>query len=376
MVEGTKFMKKLLLLSLVAGLLGFSSTSGFAQGGGADSGAAANGGGSDIADQPCDPQYWRQISARAWLESEREIMQNQNLIFKPDSVLEYTCFDQFVGISSGQGGDIFVHTDYFGPKIINRGTNESMERALTNVVHQALTTYKGNNFSHTFLGGRVGRANGGFASDEENSNFEQPTKDHKAYACKTMSAIWKAAKCANFVDNDRVDTTDGFYPFDALKPHTVTTTNSAGSTTTSTGDPVAGYSDTIQETRRWPANLSCAGNSSAPAGGANTAARLGAGASEDQGAAGTWSDQLKLAENKGQNLYKFQEPLGTIFREVGEKLEPGACGKPAISTGVTVVLQGHKAIDGGESHMDGVCTNPGCTYKKGSLSQAGTCVAE
>ena len=38
-----------------------------------------------IAPQPCDPQFFRQMESRAWLEAEREIMQNQNLIFKPDS---------------------------------------------------------------------------------------------------------------------------------------------------------------------------------------------------------------------------------------------------------------------------------------------------
>ena len=46
----------------------------------------------EIAPQSCDSNYWRQLSSRAWLEAEREIMQNQNLIFKPDSVLQYTCF--------------------------------------------------------------------------------------------------------------------------------------------------------------------------------------------------------------------------------------------------------------------------------------------
>ena len=45
---------------------------------------------------PCDPQYMDALEARAWLEAEREISQNKNLIYKPDSVLEYTCFAGFL----------------------------------------------------------------------------------------------------------------------------------------------------------------------------------------------------------------------------------------------------------------------------------------
>src|SRR5437016_4882806 len=42
---------------------------------------------------PCDPEYMDALEARAYLEAQREVAQNQNYILKPDSVLEYTCFD-------------------------------------------------------------------------------------------------------------------------------------------------------------------------------------------------------------------------------------------------------------------------------------------
>jgi hypothetical protein len=45
----------------------------------------------------CDPAYYDTLQSRAWLEAQREITQNQNLIFKPDSVLQYTCFDKHLG---------------------------------------------------------------------------------------------------------------------------------------------------------------------------------------------------------------------------------------------------------------------------------------
>lgn len=306
--KGTKHMKKTLLFGIITLMVGLGSLHSYAQ---------------DIAEQPCDPQYWRQMSARAWLESEREIMQNQNLIFKPDSVLEYVCFDQFASIAAWPGGDIFVHTDYFGKKIITRGSAGAMEKGIYNVVSKALDPYKGNNFNHSYLGGRSVL----MSAEITNSSF-QPALNKQNYTCQTMSKIWKAAKCANFVDNSSFETTDGFYPFKAIKKF-------------KNGKDVAGYEDTIKETRVYPASLKC---------------------SDSVGAAGSWKEQNKLAENESNNLYKFQEPLGKIFKEVGEKLKPGECGKKGIETGIMVI------IDGKESHKDGVCTNPGCTYTKG-----GTC---
>lgn len=44
----------------------------------------------------CDPEFWDVLTDRAWMEAQREITQNQNLIPRPDSVLEITCFDSFL----------------------------------------------------------------------------------------------------------------------------------------------------------------------------------------------------------------------------------------------------------------------------------------
>src|SRR5690606_1147706 len=55
--------------------------------------SCASGASGQIAKQTCDTEVWKAMTQRAHLESEREIMQNQNLIFKPDSILHYTCFD-------------------------------------------------------------------------------------------------------------------------------------------------------------------------------------------------------------------------------------------------------------------------------------------
>ncbi|MGH1377552.1 MAG: hypothetical protein ACRBB3_01905 [Alphaproteobacteria bacterium] len=44
----------------------------------------------------CDPEFWDVLKDRAWMEAQRELTQNQNLIPRPDSVLEMTCFDSFL----------------------------------------------------------------------------------------------------------------------------------------------------------------------------------------------------------------------------------------------------------------------------------------
>ncbi len=44
----------------------------------------------------CDPEFWDVLKDRAWMEAQREVTQNQNLIPRPDSVLEMTCFDSFL----------------------------------------------------------------------------------------------------------------------------------------------------------------------------------------------------------------------------------------------------------------------------------------
>lgn len=285
----------------------------------------AAGGGGKIADQPCDPRYWDSLKAKAWLEAEREIIQNQNLIFKPDSVLEYVCFDKFVDHTAAKGGDIFVHTKYFGREIITRGSNESMETGLKNVVYTALKAYDDGSFKdNKFFADRYEHIKNK-SGDDKYEQKQEPTAGG-SYSCNMMQNVWKTAKCINFIDNkDKFANTDGFYPFKEIKP-------------LSGGESVKGYEDSYsgdKDVRQWPANLKCAGPTEAE-----------------------WKDENEKNKNKDNKLYKFQEPLAKDFEKVRDKIEPGKCGS-VIKTGVRIIINGQ---DTGE---DGVCTNPGCTYKGG-----------
>lgn len=294
-----------------------------------------------IAEQPCDTQFWRQMSARAWMEAEREIMQNQNLIFKPDSVLEYTCFDQFVGINAWDGGDIFVHTTYFGSPIISRGQPTGLEYAMTKVVSEALQEYKTENFNDAYLGGRAEY----LGSNVKNSDFKYFSSRISEYTCDVMANVWRTSKCKNFIDNSQFEKTDGFYPFDDIVGYD--------------GAPnVYGYSNAAEvgDPRQWPESMACGPQSTTTPTGTNVT--IG----QPFGSGGSWEDQIAAAKNINDNLYPSKTPLGLIYKDVYDLTAPGACADP-ILTGVTVIA------GDGSTYPDGVCTNPGCSY-----SRSGTCI--
>ncbi|MCB1530490.1 MAG: hypothetical protein KDJ42_05730 [Alphaproteobacteria bacterium] len=272
----------------------------------------------EIAPQPCDPNYWTTLKERAWMEAEREIMQNQNLIFKPDSVLEYTCFDKYVSHGAKWLGDIFVHTYYFGKQIIKRGEHpHAQEIALQLVVTNALKEYLKGSFQYEFFAERspLLRNPPGIT----NSFPITDATTMKSYSCKVMKEVWKAAKCINFIDGEPFKISDGLHPFITLKP------GPEG------GETVPGY-DVFGDVRKWPEYC------------------------DDPIKGQEWVDANKIAINENDMKYKFEKPLKKAYEDVRKMVEPGSC-VGTLETGVMVILSGTK-----EQVVDNVCTNPGCTY--------------
>lgn len=153
----------------------------------------------------CDPLYWDSIKAKAWTEAEREIEQNQNLIYKADSVLEYTCFDQFSRTLAGHSDQLFSGTLQWGPIV-----GPDMAAALTNLLAGTMINYINNNFAHRYLGDRSTQdyAIGSFGTNGSHYN----------YNCDQIGRIWQTAKCLDFANSstsdDKVDTSshdDFFY---------------------------------------------------------------------------------------------------------------------------------------------------------------------
>jgi hypothetical protein len=146
---------------------------------------------------PCDPEYMDALEARAWLEAQREVAQNQNLIVKPDSVLEYTCFDLFLNEIAGDAATMFSETTRWGP--IPGLDATSQDLALQGLISTGLVAYITSNFPHTYLGGRA-TADGAI----------QGTVSGGDYACDQMATVWQEAKCLNMFDEADFD---GFYDF-------------------------------------------------------------------------------------------------------------------------------------------------------------------
>lgn len=182
-VKKTPLKKSFLILPMLCLAFSlFSNTSAFAV--------------SVIADTPCDALYYESLSSRAWLEAQREITQNQNLILKPDSVFEYTCFNRLVSELAAHGTSGMMG----GPPL---------QGALSSVVGASLSSYISNNYS-------VGNLLGGHPAAAGVDHNETTISTGLAYTCDIMDRVWKAAKCINFISTPL---SDGFFTFQEYTTH-------------------------------------------------------------------------------------------------------------------------------------------------------------
>jgi hypothetical protein len=171
----------------------------------------------------CDPDYYDTLKSRAWLEAQREMTQNQNLILKPDSILEYTCFDKFLGVLAKNSDKLFAESDRWGRPgfSLTLGGDPNLSRSLNNVVVEALQSYINSNFEDTGDGGDynllAGRFDfldigvGGVPGFGEFDHTPEPVSDDGGgYICSIMNRVWARAKCMDFIFDE---STDGFYTF-------------------------------------------------------------------------------------------------------------------------------------------------------------------
>ena len=186
---------------------------------------------------PCDPEYMDALEARAWLEAQREIAQNQNLIVKPDSVLEYSCFDRFLLEIADDASNQFSETTRWGD--IPDLDSTSQDSALGRLILTGLTSYIEENFPHTFLGGRSTIDNVMTSNPQASGSY--------TYTCDRMRAAWEAAKCMNFFNRISQDPNapateahDGFYDFrwyNTNDPRQLPTGNQFAACTVPAGTP-------------------------------------------------------------------------------------------------------------------------------------------
>lgn len=119
----------------------------------------------------CDADFMNQITAKATLEAQREMMVNQTHIARPDSVLAYSCFDEKARVLA---------------TTVNSGKDNKYVKQL------ALTPIKiflDKNFSHSYGGGKLA-----FNSQHTDSLGGSVNN------CDAMQLVWDTAKCANIGD--------------------------------------------------------------------------------------------------------------------------------------------------------------------------------
>lgn len=150
----------------------------------------------------CDPQYMDALESKAWLEVQREITQNKNLIFKPDSVLEYSCFDQLLARAAlGEEESFSEDTTTFATGGAGGISAVSTDNNIRATIHSAFDTYLENNFNHRYLNARA-----------EGLAIYNPSSAYAGldYNCTEMADVWEAGRCLNFGDGDW---NDYFYDF-------------------------------------------------------------------------------------------------------------------------------------------------------------------
>ncbi len=115
------------------------------------------------ADGGCDPQYMQSLKGRSNSEAKRLSAQNRNYVYKPDSVLEYSCFFSFV-----------VHAQNNISMPISPGPWD-------NIVSTPGFEFMAHNFGHSYLNGHF-----------DPGDAEAPEGD---YLCDAMGRLWTFARC-------------------------------------------------------------------------------------------------------------------------------------------------------------------------------------
>jgi hypothetical protein len=137
----------------------------------------------------CDADFMNTVYARAFLEANREMMIGAYAIAKPDSVLEYSCFENEVSSVGSTAGPIFTESSRWagtpvpqphgGPiPLMVYMTSSSLDDSLSDLVEDSLSAFA-DNFPHRFAGGKQA----------------SPSK-----GCNRMMAVWEFSKCEDIND--------------------------------------------------------------------------------------------------------------------------------------------------------------------------------
>ncbi len=196
-----------------------------------------------------------QISSKAYMEASRETIMAEQIIHKPDSVLEYTCFDQYIAMAAHNAGSFTESTKWqtldvalwtgddnsasaeIPPNDSSGGStfqinvsfpNTQIDNALRVLLLDSLRTYVDSNFSHTFMGESITLDN----------DLNTSSIGSNGYNCSHMSSVWNVARCIDFGEDDRFRSFEHLVSFDPRSiPRECSPGNTSSDTVTAGSDP-------------------------------------------------------------------------------------------------------------------------------------------
>ncbi len=265
----------------------------------------------------CAADTWTEMVNQSVLMVRREMLMNQSLVAKPDSILAYSCFYDHTLHAGETLGILSENQDWVNRQVeVGFGTSrqitlnvELSQRSLDGAINigarNAYDRFLAGDFAHAFLGGKLAgpispRDIDDDDHDRDNLQMNQP--------CGVMNAVWEAAR-----DLNMRDIANPFPSFEELiEPNT---------------DP-----------RIYPQNMSCM----------NT---------------GITQNMIDIAD--GAQTAFSPVPARTLGAAQEDEEDEYDCGAP-FYTGVTVTRRRGAGIITTEFESpDGFCARPGCSFING-----------
>lgn len=339
----------------------------------------------------CDANFMNQIYSKAFMEASREVIMAEQLIHKPDSVLEYTCFDKRIMAAANHAGKPFSEdATAFQTRQVCLSTDDlaftagtpptcavdttlsatvgtvDLSNVLQNFLMADLQNYIDNNFGHTFMGEAI--------SIDNDMTYTIPADTGYLYECTHMGTIWNIAKCVDFGEDDRFRSFNHLVNFD---PRSIPEACSPGressdAITTAGGKLDVTVPGVVSDGQLYNPGADVAPDP-CPASG-SVVAGVNTGFS---------NDLIRLANNCDDDFATFDmvELFDEITKGIGEYVEGAGTStgdvtcSPPIPTGLPVIsiyygreaftlITGFRTIGReAELHYDHICPNPGCFYE-------------
>lgn len=350
----------------------------------------------------CDGNFMNQIFAKAYMNASREVILSEQIIHKPDSVLEYTCFDHQIGLAADYAptfsesskwdnytvpivtgdNDNGVNDTTIDPRNYSNTPDDNLESVLEDLMLDTLEEYITKNFSHTYLGGAM--------SIDNNMTL---TSISSGNSCSQMATIWELAKCIEFAEDDAFRSYSHLVNND---PRSIPVACSSGHVSSDAVDP-GDKIDNRTGGSSIPTSLDALGSSDNDSGGLTTECPAAGGPISGVNT-GFSNDLIRVANNcddtdheyayadldqaemyfdivKGLGLYYPGAGAGTsttIDAGLVQAVALTGCPGLPIPTGVPVITHQYTtgltlnflsaATRASYIHYDHVCPNAGCYY--------------